>query len=199
MIEEFIVDRQCGESFKVNLGDKITIIDMDGKQVVDFFAVSLSNHAEFLSTGVTIDCNENLHITKGGVLFSNLYRPMFKIIDDDVGRHDLIHPCCRSEMYEHFYKNGDGHRNCLDNINMSLQKHGIPQMKIIHPFNIFMNTIIHLDGTISVEEPLSKAEDKIILQAEMDAIIGIAACSVSESKCNGGTCTPIKVIIERAI
>ena len=30
---------------------------------------------------------------------------------------------------------------------------------------------------------------------DMDVHLGIAACSVSESKCNGGKCSSIKIIV----
>lgn len=59
-----------------------------------------------------------------------------------------------------------------------------------------MYTKINSDGSISVEQPISKPGDKVVLKAEMDVRLGIAACSVSESKCNGGKCSPIKIIIE---
>lgn len=196
MKKEFIIKPQTGKSFNVKKGDYITIVDLEGKQVVDFFAVNFNDNNEFLSTGVTIDCNESLKVTVDDNIYSNLYKSMFKIVEDDVQEHDLLHPCCRPEMYEFFYKNGLGHRNCLDNINESLNEYGISKHNIIHPFNIFMYTIIKSDGKISVEEPISKAGDKIKLLAEMDVIIGIASCSVSESKCNGSKCTPLKVIIE---
>lgn len=117
---------------------------------------------------------------------------MMQVLADDVGEHDLLHPCCRSEMYDFFYHNGDGHPNCLDNMNRALGK----RRATITPINLFMNTKIHQDGSISVEAPLSKAGDKIMLKALLDMTLGIAACSVSESKCNNGKCTSIRVIIE---
>ena len=40
-----------------------------------------------------------------------------------------------------------------------------------------------------------KAGDKLVLQALADVKPGIAACSVSESGCNSGKCSAIKVII----
>lgn len=192
----FTVESQMGKSFEVQKGNYITIIDLEGKQVVDFFAVNLHNHDEFLSSGVTIDCNDSLKVTKGDTIYSNLYKSMFDIVEDDVGEHDLLHPCCRPEMYEFFYKNSSGHRNCLDNINENLSHYGISKHNIIHPFNIFMYTRINPDGKISVEEPISKAGDKIKLLAKMDVLVSLASCSVNESNCNGGKCTPIKVIIE---
>ena len=117
---------------------------------------------------------------------------MFEVISDDVGEHDLLHPCCRPEMYDFFYHNGKGHPNCLDNINGALGDH----RPIITPVNLFMNTLINPDGSISVETPPSKAGDSITLKALMDVRLGVAACSVSESKCNGGKCSPIKIVIE---
>ena len=82
--------------------------------------------------------------------------------------------------------------NCLDNINHALGEH----RAIITPVNLFMHTKINADGSISVEEPLSKAGDKIILKALMDMTLGVAACSVSESRCNSGKCSPVKIMID---
>ena len=37
-----------------------------------------------------------------------------------------------------------------------------------------------------------------VLRAMMDACVGLAACSVSESACNAGRCTPLAMILEDA-
>ena len=179
-------------AIEVKKDQMITVIDLEGSQVVDFFAEVLGKPTEFLSTGVTIDCNESLRLNVGDIIYTNKYREMFEVISDDVGEHDLLHPCCRPEMYDFFYHNGKGHPNCLDNINGALGDH----RPIITPVNLFMNTLINPDGSISVETPPSKAGDSITLKALMDVRLGVAACSVSESKCNGGKCSPIKIVIE---
>lgn len=75
-----------------------------------------------------------------------------------------------------------GHPNCFDNINNVL----VEQRPIITPVNLFMYTKINTNGSISVETPISKAGDKIVIKALLDITLGIAACSVSESKCNSG-------------
>ena len=192
MKREYMIEACTGKSIDVKAGETITVIDVEGGQVADFFAECEDFPDEFLSTGVTIDCNGSLKLEEGSVIYSNLYRPMLKVLYDDVGEHDLLHPCCRKEMYDFFYHNGEGHPNCLDNINKSLGG----KRPIIHPVNLFMHTKINENGTIEVMKPLSKAGDKIIMKVEMDLRLGIASCSVSESDCNGGRCTPIKVIIE---
>ena len=191
MVQEYMIRACGGQAIEVLKGQLITVIDVEGGQVADFFAESSDNPDEFLSTGVTIDCNESLKLKINHTVYSNLYRPMLKVLSDDVGEHDLLHPCCRPEMYDFFYHNGSGHPNCLDNINTSLKE----TRQIIHPVNLFMYTKIDEDGSIEVKHPLSKAGNKIILQAEMNMRLGIAACSVSESDCNGRKCTPIKVVV----
>lgn len=196
MRTEYIIEPMSALSIKVKKNSLIEIIDIEGQQVVDFFALNTNNQNEFLSAGVTIDCNESLKVHSGSIIYTNLYNKMFTIIEDDVCEHDLLHPCCRPEMFDFFYNNGAGHLNCLDNINNAFSELSFNKRTEITPFNIFMYTKIMPDGKISVETPLSKPGDKIVLKAEIDVVLGIASCSVSESKCNGGKSRPIKVIIE---
>lgn len=192
MRKEYCIWPCTAQAIGVKKGQLVTVIDIEGGQVVDLFAEVENKPDEFISTGVTIDCNESLRLKTGDHLFSNLYHPMLRVIYDEVGEHDLLHLCCRPEMYDFFYHNGFGHPNCLDNINQVLHE----KRPIIHPVNLFMNTQIRPDGSISVEKPLSKAGDKIVLKAEQNLMLGVAACSVSESNCNSGKCTAIKLIVE---
>lgn len=105
-----MINACSGKCIDVTEGQCITVVDLEGGQVVDFFAVSAKDTSEFLSTGVTIDCNESLRLHVGDLVYSNLYRPMFQILSHDVGEHDLLHPCCRKEMYDFFYQNGNERR-----------------------------------------------------------------------------------------
>lgn len=192
MKKEYIIPACSGIRIDVKRGQNITVIDIEGGQVVDFFAEVSKDASEYLSTGVTIDCNESLKLNVGDIIYSNLYHPMMEVLSDDVREHDLLHPCCRPEMYDFFYQNGEGHPNCLNHINQALGEH----RPSITPINLFMHTRINADGRISVEKPVSKAGDKIVLKALMDITLGIAACSVSESKCNSGKCSPIKIVLD---
>jgi uncharacterized protein YcgI (DUF1989 family) len=195
-VREYIVPGKSGMHFELAADSTVKIIDAEGQQVVDFFAVSKQTPDEILSTGVTIDCNESLRLERYAYLYSNQYSRMFQITDDSVKTHDLLHPCCRPEMYEYFYKNGANHPNCHENINNQLKKLGISPLIEIHPFNIFMNTKIWENGKIEVLEPKSKANDFIELKALISVDVFLAACSVSESACNAGRCTPVKAVVK---
>lgn len=176
-------------------GQFLAIFDDEGGQVVDFFSESAADPEEILSSGVTIDCNDSLALNVGDTLYSDRYQPMFDLIADTVGEHDLIHPCCRPQMYDHFYNNGTGHPSCLQNINTALGR----ERSTITPINLFMHTVIRPDRTISVEEPLSKAGDHVILRARMPLRVALAACSVTESKCNSGRSTSITAVLMNSL
>lgn len=191
-MNEYIIQPQNGIRIEVNKGQKIKIIDVDGGQVADFFAKMKETHKEYVSPSVTIDCNESLKIKVGTVIYSNLYKPMFRVEYDDVGAHDLLFPSCSKNMYDFLYQNGSEHPNCLDNINHALKT----ERTIIQPINFFMNTVIGSDGKIEIKRILSKAGDKIVLTALVDCVLGISACSVSECDTNSRICTAIKVQIE---
>ena len=187
-----MIQPKCGIKIEVCKEQTITIIDTEGGQVADFFAEVKGTHEEYLSPSVTIDCNESLHIGVGSVLYSNLYHAMFEVVQDDVGAHDLLFPSCSKAMYDFFYQNGSDHPNCLDNINSALGT----QRTIIQPVNLFMNTQIAPGGKITINRPLSKAGDKIVLRALVDCVLGISACSVSECDTNSGECTSIAVQVD---
>ena len=69
-----------------------------------FFAVCTANGGGFLSPSVTLDCHESLKLNVGDLLYTNLYRPMFRIVSDDVCAHDLLFPSYRLEMYVFYQK-----------------------------------------------------------------------------------------------
>lgn len=190
-MREFMIAKQTGQAFQITRGKRFSVIDIEGQQVADLFAVNSHAFDEFFSAAVTIDCKESLFISAGDILYSNRYQPMITIIEDEVGVHDVMIPSCRAETYQHFYNVGHRHSNCFDNLNESLKPYGIPQFHTIQPFNIFMNTTVTQDKTILIEPPVSRAGSKITFQAEMDLIVGISACSITEGACNAGRCKPV--------
>lgn len=192
MKREYIIEPCTATSFFVKKGGNVIVEDMNGGQVADFFAEAAENGEEFLSTGVTIDVNRSIKLKKGDIIYTDRYRPMFTLVADDVGAHDILHPSCRREMYDFFYNDGAGHPTCLDNIDHAMKKHH-PE---IRPVNLFMNTKIAADGSVKVLAPKSLPGDRVVLRAEMDAFVGISACSVHESACNDGECSSIKVYVE---
>ena len=83
-MKEYFIQPKHGGRIEVSNGQTITVVDVDGGQVADFFAEVKGTHEEYLSLFVMIDCNESLRIGVGSILYSNLYHTMFEVIQDDV-------------------------------------------------------------------------------------------------------------------
>jgi uncharacterized protein YcgI (DUF1989 family) len=189
----YYIKPKTGAAFAVQKDDIIRVIDVAGEQVADLVCFARHDIEEYLSSGRTIDYNGKLFLSTGDILYSNRSNPMLCIIEDPVGKHDFLFAPCSREMFKMTYGINDPHPNCLDNLAASLAPYGINASHIPTAFNIFMNVAIGADGSVAVHPPLSKAGDYIDLQARMELIVGVTACSAG--KCNNFMCTPVKVEI----
>lgn len=194
-LQAFTVQPQSGIACMVKAGELIRIIDIEGKQSGDFFAVTQSNHNEFFSSGVTLDCNRNFYLKENDFLYSNKYNKLLQIVEDTVKTHDLIHPTCSQRMYEVQYNVKEEHPSCHKNIQRTLKEFGVEYPVLLTVFNFFMNTEVGNDGSITVKSPVSKPGDYIILKACTDLVISVTACSVTQSSCNDFFARPLGVEI----
>ncbi|APT51836.1 MULTISPECIES: DUF1989 domain-containing protein [Bacillus] len=184
--------------FRLGKGQCMRVVDVEGQQVADVMAYHEKDFYEKFDQGATMDSLFSSKVKKGDKLYSNLYKPMFTIIEDTVECHDLYMPACRQEMYQLLY--GRTHlevmHTCYDNLRTAFEPFGIPKEDMYHPFNAFMNTVIDEKGKLSVELPKSLPGDYIRLRAEMDLIVAVSACPADIGKCNGSSCTSIRVEID---
>lgn len=175
------LEPQTGTAFELRAGQLLRVIDLEGEQVADLTAFNVANKAEWLSSGRSIDYANRIYLTKGDLLYSNRSRPMFAIVEDDVGRHDFLLTPCSPETFQIIYKNTHYHPSCFENLATSLARFGIAPDAIPTTLNIFMNVEIDAEGALKILPPRSKAGDSILLRAEMDLIVGLTACSAEMS------------------
>jgi uncharacterized protein YcgI (DUF1989 family) len=143
---------------------------------------NLHDKAEYLSSGRTIDYAETIFLTKGHPFYSNRSNIMFDMVEDTVGRHDFLLTPCSAAMFRIIYGHSDPHRGCFGNLCAALEPHGIAPDAIPITFNIFMHvTVDGATGKIAVLPPKSKAGDYILLEARMDLLVGLTACSAGMS------------------
>lgn len=182
---------QTGTGFELAAGQTLTVVDPTGGQVSDFFALSSSDHGEWLSSGRTIDYANTVFLTTGAVLYSNRSRRMATIIEDTCGRHDFLLTPCSQQTFDLLYPQLEGaaHPSCLDNLCLGLGQFGVSPDQISTTFNIFMNVWTDPGGELHIDPPTSTAGDRLTLRAEIDLHVGLTACSAEKS--NGGTCKPI--------
>jgi uncharacterized protein YcgI (DUF1989 family) len=175
------LEPQTGTAFELAGGQLLRVIDIEGEQVADLTAFAHDDRREWLSSGRSIDYANTIYLTKGHTLYSNRSRPMFSIIEDDVGRHDFLLTPCSRETFEIIYNNRDYHPSCFENLYTNLERFGIERDAVPTTFNIFMNVEVSATGELAILPPRSKAGDALLLRAEMDLIVGLTACSAEMS------------------
>lgn len=182
---------RSGVAFPLARGQRLTVIDPCGEQVSDLLAFARDDIDEVISSGRTLDYLSRIFLTAPDPIYSNRSNIMLRIVADDVGRHDFLLTPCSKDTFRIIYGDTDPHRGCFGNLAAALAPFGIVPDRIPVAFNLFMNvTVDGNTGALAVMPPLSKAGDAIVLQAEMDLIIGLTACSALQS--NNGSFKPIR-------
>ena len=190
-----IIPPRSGVSFILTKGQRLKVTDIQGEQVSDFICYNLKDKREYLSSGRTIDYAETIFLTKGHPFYSNRSNIMFEIIEDTVGRHDFLLTPCSADTFRIIYGHTEPHRGCFGNLCNALKEYGIEPDDIPISFNIFMHVTVNGDsGKVDVLPPKSKAGDHVIIEAKMDLIIGLTACSAEMS--NNYSFKPIGYLIE---
>jgi uncharacterized protein YcgI (DUF1989 family) len=195
--ESVHIPKQSGRAVRLRRGEVLRVIDPEGEQVADLVAFADPDRSEVFSAAQTREVARTLFVSTGHVLYAKSGVPLFTIVADDVGRHDLLFPPCRPEMYRRVYGQED-HPNCLENLAGALAPFGVALDEVPMPFNIFQHTVVHPDGRMEVRAPLSKPGDAILLRAERDLLVAVSSCSVDRSACNGYNPTPIDLEIYAA-
>jgi uncharacterized protein len=181
-----------GSAFEVKEGQLLEVVDVEGQQVADFVAFAAKNRTEWLSTTHTRSALLRLGLRVGDQLESNWRNPMFEIVSDDVGYHDVITSMCDARRYRLDYGVTD-HRSCRTNFTEALRPWGICEWEIPDPFNFFQNAPINPDGSFGNELPPGKAGDKLVLRVLMDCVAAVSACPQDLNPCNGFHPSPIVI------
>lgn len=182
MAKMHIINPRSGTSLELKKGQKLKITDIQGEQVSDLICYNKADKSEYLSSGRTIDYAETIFLTTGHPLYSNRSNIMFRIVEDTVGRHDFLLTPCSSDTFRIIYGHEHPHRGCFGNLCEALAPYDIQPDDIGATFNVFMNVTVNGDsGKVDVLPPKSKAGDYMIVEAEMDLIVGLTACSAEMS------------------
>lgn len=178
--------------FDVKADQFLQITDMLGKQVAVMIAYNLHDMEEYLSPATTRAINRSMMLTKEHGLYTNRRNKMFSIIEDSVGRHDLLMPPCDEQSYRDDY-GAEKHFNCMDNFRKALANRGVTHDRVPDSVNWFMNVGLKARGELEVREPISERNDAVILRAHMDTLVSICASPNDQSPCNGFKPTDILI------
>lgn len=183
-------------STRLETGDRLRIVDLEGQQAVDFLAYSASLPADRYNAANTMKLNGSIYLGKGAKLYSDRAEAMLTIVEDTVGRHDTIGGCCSGWSNLARYGVADT-PSCHANFVAELARWSLSPADIAANVNFFMYVPVKEDGSMAIEPGLSKPGDHVELRAEMPVIAVLSNCPQRHNPAAGFGPTPIEIVVER--
>ena len=169
-------------------GQTLRIVDLEGKQAVDFLCYNAEDPSERYNAADTMKYAGTIFLTTDHGIYSDMGRRLFTIVEDTCGRHDTIGGCCSAES--NLFRYGvEGTPGCRQNFLRALAPFGLGKKDIVANVNWFMNVPVGPDGTMAIVDGVSKPGDYVILRAVMDCIVAMSACPQDILPINGRTGT----------
>jgi urea carboxylase-associated protein 1 len=193
VVDDRVVPAGGEWSSVVPAGHVLRIVDLEGRQAVDFLCYSAADPSERYNAADTMKYAGTVFLTTGHGLYSGLGRQLFTIVADTCGRHDTIGGCCSAESNRLRY-GVENTPNCRDNFLKALVRFGLGRKDIVANVNWFMNVPVEADGRMGIVDGWSKAGDYVDLRAETDVLVAISNCPQIYNPCNGGRPTPIGLV-----
>ena len=183
-------------SARLDVGDRLRIVDLHGQQAVDFLAFAADLPVDRYNAANTMKINGSIYLGKGSKLYSEHARVLLSMTGDTVGRHDTIGGCCSA--WSNFARYGvNDTPGCYENFVAELACWSLSPADVVANVNFFMNVPVRQDGGMAIEAGLSKGGDYVELEAEIPVIAVLSNCPQRHNPAAGFGPTPIEVIVSR--
>ena len=187
-----IVEAKQPWSGLVKKGQVLVIRDTHGQQAVDFLCYDADNTSDRYSATNTVKVQGNVYVGKGTVLYADSGKPLLRVIEDTVGKHDTIYGCCSNPNNKLRY-GVKTTESCYTNFTQELQKHGMDVTSIVPNVNWFMSVPVLGDGSAGVAKAALRPGSFVRLRAECNVLAVLSNCPQMHNPCNGYKPTPIEV------
>jgi uncharacterized protein len=190
MTDQVTLQARTGAAVRLRRGQRLTIVNIHGTQVVDCWALNAADPGEHMSMPHYRTQWYRLTPRPGDLLVTNLRNPILRLVaDSSPGIHDTLIPCCDLVRYHQLGIKGH-HASCAENFTTALRTIDIERVLPPPPLNLFMNVPMKANGALAVAPPDSKPGDHVEFEAEMDCVIVLSACPHDIFPVNGADCTP---------
>ena len=179
-----------GKAARLRQNQSVRVVNTHGQQVVDTWAFSLADIAEFMSMEHTRIAIGRIIPRLGDALVTNRRRPILRLVEDTSGGiHDTLVAACDRWRYE-LLGCPAYHDNCTDNLAAALGEIGLTPPETPAPLNLFMNIPVIDGNAIDILPPISTPGSYVTLHAEMDCLVAFSACPQDMLPINGAAMTP---------
>ena len=194
LITREIVPARKPWSRRLEPGEHLRIVDLEGQQAVDFLCYSAELPLDRINLPNTIKLNKSLYITKGCKIYSDHAKVMFTVVEDTCGYHDTLAGCCSNEIDLLRY-NVKKTKSCRSNFIAELATWAMAPSEIVSNINFFMRVPFAADGHVEISDGISKPGDYVELLAAMPVLAVLSNCPQEHNPAAGMKPTPIEVIV----
>jgi uncharacterized protein len=179
--------RAChGTAVPLAGGRRLRIVNLNGGQVVDMWAINPADPDERMSMEHTRASLSRLVPRVGDGLLSSRRRPLLTLVEDtSPGVHDTLIAACDPERYRQLGGSAD-HASCAENFRRALTDAGVAVDRIPAPLNLFMNIPWHPDGRLEFAPSPARAGDSVTFEAVVDVLVVLSACPMDLNPINAG-------------
>ena len=175
-----------GIAIALRAGEGLRVVNLEGGQVVDMWALAGAEHREYLSMEHTRASLSKLVPRVGDAIYSSCRRALLTLVEDtSPGVHDTLIAACDPERYRQLGGHAD-HDNCAENFRRALAACGIQADRVPAPFNLFMNIAWREDGDLEFLPSPARAGDAVTFVAEADVTVILSACPMDLNPINAG-------------
>ena len=195
ILEDTTIAAGAGWNRVLNKGEMIRIIDLEGKQAVDFLCWNANDHEDRYAAADTMKINKTgIFLGKGTTLYSVGLTPLLTIVEDSCGFHDTIGGCCSAKLNKFRY-DADNQPGCRENFLSEMEKYGMGKRDMAANVNFFMYVPVGEDGDMDMGPSISKPGDFVDLYAESDVLAIISNCPQINNPVNDFNPTPVQVTV----
>ena len=197
-ILEWLLQPGTGKAIELLAGQILRIEQVEGLQCVDFNCFNLHDYKEFMHCGRTRTVH-GFNPTKGSFMWSAppRERALLYILEDTVGRNDVLFPRCSAYLYESAY-GFDAHTNCHDIQAEAQREYGLTPDDVHDSFNLFMCTQVTLQGRATITRQETKPGDHVELLALTDLLAIPNVCGADVMRTSNFALKPIKLSVFEA-
>lgn len=190
-VERIVIPAKEARHARVRAGDRFRIVDVEGCQCVDFWAIRAGDTTEWASAEHTRVELNRLFPLPGEHIFTNRRREILLFEQDNSpGIHDMLVAACDPARFERLGAEG-WHSSCQENFFKVAGELGWDYPFLPQSISWFTNIPIFEDRSIGWEPAPSRPGDSVVLRAEMDCDVLVCSCSQDIVPINCGKPTPL--------
>ncbi|MBO3761770.1 urea amidolyase associated protein UAAP1 [Ciceribacter sp. L1K22] len=150
----------------------------EGFSTVSLVAWNALDPSERMNLPDTVKVQWTTGLGKGRVIFSDMGKVMFSIVEDSSGAHDCLMggSTAASNAKKYAGANGATLRNTRENFVLVATKAGLDKRDIPAALALFAPVRVDADGKFEWKADLVGDGDYVDLRAEMDMIVGFSNC-----------------------